>query len=225
VSPKFDAVLAFGVLCRVGLTLNVTLGGTNSIAQYLEPVFTANKGKSREEAPHVFVVAHGIFNSELLGALLARRPASAPRLEWRYSGMTNTGWTRVEIAFEDEGLIRPDRMPSVVESQPQSNGSTSNPAAEAMSGGGGAATTPDASSIPSSPPRLKRIVSGGAFSKSRSPPANGCRNGGPPPPLLLTIVATNVTTHLDGLKRQQGGIGSAPHDSNQKDIRSYFGGS
>jgi len=134
----------------------------------------------------------------------------------------------VEIAYEDEGLIRTDQMPNVVESKPQPNGVAGNSAAETMSGGGAeTSTAPDATSVPSSPPRLKRIISGGAFGKSRSPPppAKGSRNGGPLDPLVLKIVATNVTTHLDGLKRQQGGIGSAAHDAKQKDIRSYFGGS
>lgn len=44
------------------------------------------------------------------------------------------------------------------------------------------------------------------------------------PPLHVKIVCSDVTTHLDGLQRQKGGIGSAGFDEKQKDIRSFFGG-
>ncbi|ORX34765.1 histidine phosphatase superfamily [Kockovaella imperatae] len=49
---------------------------------------------------HIVVVAHGIFNAEFIGGLLARRGAQG--LDWGYKGMTNTGWTRLELGYEDE---------------------------------------------------------------------------------------------------------------------------
>ena len=43
-------------------------------------------------------------------------------------------------------------------------------------------------------------------------------------PLSVRITATDVTTHLDGLVRQKGGVGSSGYDEKQKDIRAFFGG-
>jgi len=38
------------------------------------------------------------------------------------------------------------------------------------------------------------------------------------------VAAWDVTTHLDGVKRQGGGIGSAAYDEKQQDIRAFFSG-
>ncbi len=217
--------------------------GVCRVAQYIEPILLAARGKPVSLAPHVFIVAHGIFNSELLGSLLTRRPANSPRLDWKYWGMTNTGWTRIELAYEDEGLIGLDEQPRSFSSVPEegtdaiveeANGIS---AASVMSGGAGpepirikrdGPTPPDQSSVPGSPPRLMRILSGSS-SRLRSPSNSRSKTvappSGPPRTLALKILGTNVTTHLEGLKRQQGGIGSSAHDDKQKDIRSYFGGS
>ncbi len=65
-------------------------------------------------------------------------------------------------------------------------------------------------SVPSAAPDLKRTTSSAAGKKL--------------PPLSVRIVATNVSSHLEGLKRQQGGIGSSAYDTNQRDIRSFWGG-
>ncbi len=191
------------------------------IAEFLEPILAANRGKDRASAPHIFVVAHGIFNSELLGALLARRPANAGKLDWRYSGMTNTGWTRVEVAYESEGLVRPGEA-QILQSQP-----VEIPAGAAAAAAAGAgASEPNESSIPSSPPRLKRMLSPSSYGKNGRSPSRS--NNGPARPLepfAIAILTSNVVTHLEGLKRQQGGIGSAAHDDRQKDIRTFFSGS
>lgn len=67
-------------------------------------------------------------------------------------------------------------------------------------------------------------------------PVNG------PPPLTVRVTQVNRHEHIDSIvrhvcspvrvdidfgflqKRQRGGIGSAAHDPNQKDIRAFFGG-
>jgi broad specificity phosphatase PhoE len=53
------------------------------IEQFIEP----NLKECRGQPPtrQVFVVAHGIFNAEFIGALLARRKDSQP-LDWGYRG-------------------------------------------------------------------------------------------------------------------------------------------
>jgi hypothetical protein len=38
------------------------------------------------------------------------------------------------------------------------------------------------------------------------------------------VTDVNQHEHLTGVKRQAGGIGSAPHDPAQADIRAFFGG-
>lgn len=44
------------------------------------------------------------------------------------------------------------------------------------------------------------------------------------PPLIVSTLCTDVTTHLEGVQRQGGGIGSTGFDEKQKDIRAFFGG-
>lgn len=55
-----------------------------SVEQFIEPILKECRGKPAT-SKHVVVVAHGIFNSEFLGALMARRKTNAP-LEWNYRG-------------------------------------------------------------------------------------------------------------------------------------------
>jgi len=55
-----------------------------SIGKFIEQHLQECEGKAATSR-HVVVVAHGIFNSEFLGALLARRPTAVP-LEWSYRG-------------------------------------------------------------------------------------------------------------------------------------------
>jgi hypothetical protein len=55
-----------------------------SVGKFIEQHLQECEGKPASSR-HVVVVAHGIFNSEFLGALLARRPTVAP-LEWSYRG-------------------------------------------------------------------------------------------------------------------------------------------
>ncbi|BEI82810.1 hypothetical protein CcaverHIS002_0306780 [Cutaneotrichosporon cavernicola] len=44
------------------------------------------------------------------------------------------------------------------------------------------------------------------------------------PPLTVEILASDVTTHLEGVNRQRGGIGSAGFDEKQQEIRAFFSG-
>jgi len=43
-------------------------------------------------------------------------------------------------------------------------------------------------------------------------------------PLSVKVITVNAKKHLNNVKRQGGGIGSAAHDADQKDIRAFFGG-
>ncbi|KAH7922935.1 phosphoglycerate mutase-like protein [Leucogyrophana mollusca] len=44
------------------------------------------------------------------------------------------------------------------------------------------------------------------------------------PALEVRVTDVNRHEHIDSIKRQKGGIGSAAHDPNQQDIRAFFGG-
>jgi hypothetical protein len=60
---------------------------TTSIAQYIEPSLKEFHGKPAS-SKHIAIVAHGIFNSEFVGALLARLHG-ARQIGWRYRGEQN----------------------------------------------------------------------------------------------------------------------------------------
>jgi hypothetical protein len=55
--------------------------------QFIEPNLRECRGRP-PGCRHIFVVAHGIFNAEFIGALLARRKDSQP-LEWGYKGVSS----------------------------------------------------------------------------------------------------------------------------------------
>ncbi|KAJ9114428.1 hypothetical protein QFC20_001571 [Naganishia adeliensis] len=190
--------------------------GEKAMAQYIEPYLEKAKGKSSADAPHIFVVAHGIFNSEFLGGLLARRPPSVNNVVWRGSGMTNTGWTRLEVGYADEF---PEEELGGEENVGTGTAKPSLGNAEVDSAG---RETTQPTSVPAQSPSLTRTTTGTSTRSTAS--TQSARDKKQLPHLRVNIVATNVTTHLEGVKRQQGGIGSAAHDNKQKDIRSFFAG-
>jgi len=59
----------------------------NSIAQYIEPLLKEFHGKPAS-SKHIALVAHGIFNSETLGTLLARLDGKR-QVGWHYSGQSD----------------------------------------------------------------------------------------------------------------------------------------
>ncbi|KAK1926076.1 histidine phosphatase superfamily [Papiliotrema laurentii] len=152
-----------------------------AISKFIEQHLEECRGKPAKSR-HVVVVAHGIFNSEFLGALLARRAGHAP-LEWSYRGMTNTGWTRSEIGYAEEAV------------------QVSSPDLETHPSGPLSPT-----SVPDDPPPME------------TPESDRLQ------PLVIRILCADVTTHLEGVHRQKGGIGSSSFDANQSDLRKFFGG-
>jgi hypothetical protein len=44
------------------------------------------------------------------------------------------------------------------------------------------------------------------------------------PKVIIKQTHTNVTSHLDGLKRTKGGVGSEQFDARQKSLRDFFSG-
>ncbi|KAK8845520.1 hypothetical protein IAR55_006235 [Kwoniella newhampshirensis] len=151
-----------------------------AIRLFIEPALKECHGQP-PSCRHLVVVAHGIFNAEFLGALLARRKTAQP-LEWNYRGMTNTGWTRAEVGYADETN---STVPANLTTHPLGPVSPS--------------------SSPAAPPLDQPV------DKSLSP-------------LYIRVICTDITTHLDGVYRQKGGIGSQGYDEKQGDIRKFFGG-
>ncbi|TXT04984.1 hypothetical protein VHUM_03804 [Vanrija humicola] len=141
-----------------GETLNdVRKRANEAIAEFVEPAIRENQGKLAS-SKHLVFVAHGIFNHEFIGAIMARRPEGINA--WEYRDTSQTGWTRLEGEVSGE----------------------SNSAA----------------------------IQAEYF--------NGL------PPFNAKILVTDVTSHLENVHRQKGGIGSAAHDQKQKDIRAFFSG-
>ncbi|EIW67919.1 hypothetical protein TREMEDRAFT_33028, partial [Tremella mesenterica DSM 1558] len=85
-----------------------------AIADFIEPILQTNHGRPAS-SKHIVVVAHGIFNSEFIGALLSRRKGQGS-FDWGYRGMTNTGWTKLEVGYADES---PDSLPQHMETHPR----------------------------------------------------------------------------------------------------------
>ncbi|KAJ9098342.1 hypothetical protein QFC19_006466 [Naganishia cerealis] len=191
-----------------------------AIAQYIEPILEKSKGKQGSDAPHIFVVAHGIFNSEFLGALLARRPPSVHNVSWRGSGMTNTGWTRLELGYADEF---PDDDEQAGGGEEDVGTGTAKPTFDNVETSRSGESTTQPTSVPAQPPNLTRTTTASS-TRSTASARSVSSHKKEVAPLKVKILATNVTTHLDGIKRQQGGIGSGAHDDKQKDIRSFFAG-
>ncbi|KAK0740397.1 histidine phosphatase superfamily [Schizothecium vesticola] len=53
-------------------------------------------------------------------------------------------------------------------------------------------------------------------------PSSGGKAPSSPPRLELVLIASNVTTHLDGLKKTRGGIGSSQFDNRQRTMDAFL---
>nr|ODN93052.1 hypothetical protein L204_05232 [Cryptococcus depauperatus CBS 7855] len=159
-----------------------------AIHDFIEPLLQKCRGLP-PSSKHVIIVAHGIFNSEFLGALMARKKSNAP-LEWSYQGMTN--------------IVRPDgprwRLAIQHDEAPTAPATThiiTNPAPPVSP-----------SSEPSAPPPSATSMPGQTNLE----------------PLTVRILCSDVTSHLSGVIRQEGGIGNTGYDEQQEDIQKFFGG-
>jgi hypothetical protein len=165
------------------------------IAQFIEPILQEAKGKSATDAPHIFIVAHGIFNSEFLGALYARNPPSMDPIEWEYSAMANTGWNRFEVGYADE-------FPADQKDGKDEVGTGDSRGAVEIDASGHITIQPTA--VP-----------------AESPDLSGTTEQKTLPPLRVNVLAMNVSTHLDGVKGEQNRIESSAEDDDHK---AFFGG-
>ena len=73
----------------------------SSIAKFIERHFQECNDRP-PTCRHIVVVAHGIFNAEFIGALLARR--RSPSLDWGYKGDPDPHLA----TFADEAILRDD---------------------------------------------------------------------------------------------------------------------
>lgn len=131
--------------------------------------------------------------------------------------MTNTGWTRVEIGYHDEF---PASQQDGEEAVGTGEAKPTTGAAE-VDASGQSTTQPTA--VPAQPPNLSRTTTN-TSTRSGASSMSVSREKKPLPYLRVNVLTMNVSTHLDGIKRQKGGIGSSAHDDKQKDIRSFFAG-
>ena len=138
-------------------------------------------------------------------------------MAWRGSGMTNTGWTRVEIGYYDE-------FPASQQDGEEAVGTgEAKPTTDAAEVDASGRSTTQPTAVPAQPPNLSRTTTN-TSTRSGVSTMSASREKKPLPYLRVNVLTMNVSTHLDGIKRQKGGIGSAAHDDKQKDIRSFFAG-
>ncbi|KAL7416417.1 histidine phosphatase superfamily [Mrakia frigida] len=98
---------------------DVAARAEKAVDQFLLPYILETA--SSTEPQHILVVAHGIFNPELIGALMRRR-ASGAGTGWQNTGSSNTGWTRLEIKINDptHPSSSPRGHPTLSDSNPRS---------------------------------------------------------------------------------------------------------
>jgi hypothetical protein len=194
------------------------------------------------EEQHVYVVAHGIFNSELVGALLRRRtPEAQQNGEMiRAGGMTSESLPlldRLSCSALPESLqahsyenSRTYAHPILLNPSPTDTGfhrihltpipgSSSSPSSSSPS----PSTSPSSLSNPPSPLLTSTTAPANPSSIPAAPvPTTPSPSAGPH--LKIRIISLNNTPHLDGLKRQGEGIGSSAYDAKQQKLRDFFSG-
>ncbi|KAL2265817.1 hypothetical protein VTJ83DRAFT_6917 [Remersonia thermophila] len=69
---------------------------------------------------------------------------------------------------------------------------------------------------------VARTKAGGEEAASGDRTLSSARQQRQPPAIRLSVVAVNVLTHLEGLKKTRGGIGSARFDKRQRTMESFF---
>ena len=134
--------------------------------------------------------------SELLFALSR---LADPRASYvRQSGHTNTGWTRYTLS-----------LPSNFDHH---------------------SPLPDPDIPPLTSPNLPAYYNTASPSPSLSPPSDSSIPSNTPNPIsslpsvTLRKTHTNITIHLNGLKRTKGGVGSEQFDARQKSLKDFFSG-
>jgi len=171
------------------------------ISEYIVPHVLASL-PDEEEPLNIFVVSHGIAISELIGAFLRRDPSRAQQLApeaWR--GLMNTGWTRLVVSLgqTQDALLSTGNNALATEEATSEKVSTTDD--EVLDKGAELATL---------------------LETSHPPPTTSSNTKEPPLSVRITLV--NQHSHLDNVKRQGGGIGSAAYDPKQSTITDFFGG-
>jgi hypothetical protein len=167
------------------------------------------------DEPVVAVVSHGIMLSKLWKRLLLRLPPKSvsfsPSLlagarEYsleRLGGWSNTGYLELQAR-------RPLVPPTVVPLQPAKTDAASPPTSESAP----ADAVEGQANAESSPQNTSQVPVSDV-----SQPTNALTV---PVGWTTSIEAVNGRDHLQSLKRTRGGVGSARHDSSQKNLDSFF---
>ncbi|KAG8991366.1 hypothetical protein FRB93_002828 [Tulasnella sp. JGI-2019a] len=160
------------------------------------PIVKKSEGKACGEV-NVFFVSHGIAISETIGAIFARCIGGDKVDPDTWRGLKNTAWTRLVIGTKEEKL-------SYVKA-----------AMKEPSSGSDVHTNKDTGSLIAD-----------EVESANPPPTDGSSDAEPevPKEIIAKVVAVNQYSHLEGVVRQKGGIGSMAHDEKQKAITDFFGG-
>jgi len=168
---------------------DVAARASEAIDLFIVPHIFAAQGLPEDET-NIVIVAHGIFVAEMTGELLRRRSGGASEAH-RFSGLVNTGWTRLVLGFEGENPGANSQTSTTTESQAQED------CTEKVN------VLAESAAPPPTKPTMERSLT---------------------PDLFVKMLAVNQAPHLDGLKRQGGGIGSSPYDEKQRSLHDFLGG-
>ena len=154
-----------------------------------------------EEDINVVLVAHGIFIAEIQYALLKRRPQGIT--EFQRSPLVNTGWHRLRISLATPTQSR--IYSSVTEN-------TNNLRDNVI-------PIEENEEIE----KQESLVEGPPSKLNPATPLN-LSNSKPNLQRKLNVKYLNISehSHLIGLRRQSGGIGSMAYDKNQSNIKSFI---
>ncbi|KIO33431.1 hypothetical protein M407DRAFT_241045 [Tulasnella calospora MUT 4182] len=162
--------------------------------EFVMPFVRKSVGKPAGEV-NVLFVSHGIAISETIGAIYSRATNGRGVDPNSWSGgLRNTAWSRLVIGMEGEKLEYDGEELHVEVGSPHNEGVDDG---EKLADAVESANPPTPE-IEKREPRHKEIV--------------------------VKVVSVNQYTHLDGVVRQKGGIGSMAHDDTQKAITDFFGG-
>jgi len=143
---------------------------------------------------HVMFVSHGIAISETIRSMFARAVGGDKVDPETWRGLENTGWTRLVIGMRGENLESVDVNARELRSD-----------------------TPDA--LKDTGAQMATAVeTASPLDTSMEVETEGQKE------LVARIVAVNRHSHLEGIVRQKGGIGSMAYDENQQAITDFFGG-
>ncbi|KAK4186255.1 putative phosphoglycerate mutase [Podospora australis] len=191
---------------------------------WLLPILDGDGQEEAEGEEAVVVVAHGLILGSLWRVLLSRFGGSGlagrPGVGEGHVAWSNTGYLELLVTAERDTSASPDVSDRAV---------AGDVGDDTLGGVGASARVVSPSLLSSGCPTSAmlgvsdRIVSERVISDSATSVVPSGDRKPQQPRYQMTVVGVNVLTHLEGLKKTRGGIGSARFDKRQRTMDSFFG--